>query len=136
MEDWPVERPIKEKKKEKEKSPPPKMIVMGSVNPIPITPVGPVRPMQIPGGSMPVLLVSKTKVASAARVNKPTALAMPVHFSKNVPKGANTGMIEVELPQMYTFPKKYPRHPVTKMHYEESEKKFFIKKASREDTDK
>ena len=87
-------------------------------------------------GSIPVLPVAKTRVASTARFNKPTVLAMPVHFPKNVSKGANTGIIEVELPQMYTFPKKYPEHPVTKTHWEESDKRFFIKKASREDTDK
>ena len=36
---------------------------------------------------------------------------------------------------MYTFPKKYPKHTVTMMHYEESDKKFFVKQAAREDSD-
>ena len=90
MEDWLVDRLIKEKKEEEEKLPPTKMIISGSANPVPITPIGLVRSMQIPVGSMPALPVPKTKVASTARVNKP-APAMPVHFLKNVLKGANTG---------------------------------------------
>ena len=54
--------------------------------------------MQILGGSMPVLPVPKTKVASAARINKPAALAVLVHFPKNVPNDVDTRDIEVEQP--------------------------------------
>ena len=96
MEDWPVERPIKEKKKKGDKLPPSKMVVTGLVNPAPIVPAGPVRPMQIPVDNVPALPVAKTSVTSMARVNKPVAPAVPVHFPKNVPKGTNSGTIEVE----------------------------------------
>ena len=43
-------------------------------------------------------------------------------------------MIEVESPQTYTFPKKYSEHPVTTIHYEESDKQFFVKQPAREDS--
>ena len=111
------------------------MIVTGSANLVPITPTGPVRPMQIPVGSMPALPVPKTRVASAARVNKPAALAVSVHFPKNIPKGANTGITEVESSQMYTFPNKYPKYPVIMTYCEESDKKFFVKQAAGKDSD-
>ena len=74
-------------------------------------------------------------VASAAKGGKPATPTVPVHFPKNVPNRANTGIIEVEHPQTYTFPEKYPKHPVTMMHCEESDEKFFVKQLIEEDSD-
>ena len=82
---------------------------------------------------MPALLVPKTRVASAARVNKPTAPAVPVYFPKNILNSTNTSQIEIELPQMYTFSKKYPECLVIVMHHEKSDKQFFVKQPARED---
>ena len=134
MENQPQEQPIKEKKKKGDKLPSPKVILTGSANPVPIVPTGPVRLMQIPMGSAPVLPASKAGGASVAKGSKSAAPAIPVHVPRNVPQGANAGTIEVESSQTYNFPKKYPEHPVTTTHCEESDKQFFAKQPAREDS--
>ena len=132
MEDQPSEQLIKEKKGDKPS--PPKMIVTGSANLVPIAPAGPVRLMQIPVGSTSALPASNVGGASAANGSKSASLAIPIHFPRNVPQGADVGTIEVEAPQTYSFPKKYPEHPVTMTHHEESDKQFFVEKPAAEDS--
>ena len=123
IEDWSQPRLVKEKRKG-EKPPISTFTVTGLTNPVLIVPVGSVRPMQILVGSVPVLLLSQLSVASIAKSSKPAALAMPMHFLRNVPNGADPGVIRVEQPQTYKFPQKYLEWPITQMYYEESDKKF------------
>ena len=48
--------------------------------------------------------------------------------------GLTPGLLEVEHPQPYTFPKKYPKHSVMVIHHEESDEKFFTKQPIGEDS--
>ena len=82
-----------------------------------------------------MLPVPKTGVATTAKSSKLATPTIELRFLKNVPNGADSGVIEVEQPQTYTFLRKYPKHLIMATHCEEDNKKVFDVQLTGEDSD-
>ena len=112
MEDQPLARPIKEKKKG-DKPPSLKMIMTGSANLVLIVSMGPVRPMQIPVGSLSALPASQDECGQYGKGQQASYPHCADIFSKECTQSRS---IEVKYPQIYTFPKKSTQSILQQLH--------------------